>query len=155
MAFSKIFYTGPNTLACTLASLPNASGRQSAAANNVTDGGVDSIVTVKLTNGTGTAGSIDIYAYGTADGTNYTANTGTTDAVFTPTAAQALMLRKLDSIVTPASGLAYTNMFSIAGAFFTMPRLWGIVVMNNATGAAFNATAGNFTIQYSIVNYVA
>jgi hypothetical protein len=87
----------------------------------------DAIVQPNSRTAPGPGASIDIHAYGTADGTNYTGGTGTTDIAYTPTAAQALnCVSWTASPPRPAVWFTATCS-SIAAAFGTMPRGWGIV----------------------------
>jgi hypothetical protein len=154
---STTVYGGVVALTITLASLANSAtaGRQSTVVDNTSDVAIDSIVQVKVTTGTTpTNGNlIQVWAFGTADGTNYSGGAGTTDAGFTPTNVNNMRL--LESFtVTSTSNITYVSgSHSIANAFGgTMPRKWGIFVLNNS-GVALNATAGNHSVQYSPVKY--
>jgi hypothetical protein len=64
-------------------------------------------------------------------------------------------MRLLDLITLPTSAGIYTfGPCSIANAWGgTMPRKWGVWLFNNGTGAALDATAGNFVAQYTPVKY--
>ena len=159
MTTSTPLYGSVNTMTCTLASLPSSAtaGRQSVVVDNQgTDLAIDSIVQVKVTTGTSPTvnTTIQIWAFGTADGTNYSGgNLGTVDQTITPTGVN--QLRLLETIVvTATSNATYGGgPYSIQNAFGgTMPRKWGIFVLNS-TGVALNATGGNHSVQYTPVKY--
>jgi hypothetical protein len=154
-------YASPITLAITLASLASdtnlSAGRASTAVNNSTDGYVDFLVGGKVTTGTTptTARQIEVWAYGTYDGTTYSAGASGTDAAFSPGVEKNLM-RLLQIIPTDAtSNRTYEwGPCSIAQAFGgTTPSRWGIYVVHN-TAVALNATAGNHEVKATPVKYV-
>jgi hypothetical protein len=133
------------------ASLANNVGRQSAMIDNTIIKAVDAIVQFKIKNGTGTAGTIELWTYGSADKINYSAGAGTTDVNFTPSASAKSNMRLLDLVTTPTNAGVYVfGPVSIGFAWGgTMPLQWGIWLFNNGTGAALDATAGNFVANYT------
>jgi hypothetical protein len=137
----------------TLAGLATGVGRQSSYVDNTLAFGLDALVTLKWKFGAGAGGgSVDVYAYGSFDGANFIGQATGSDSIYTPTALQALQLRKLDSVAAPPAGFLYTGNFSMSAAFGVVPMRWGIIVHNNATGVAFDATPANFVLQYAPQN---
>lgn len=142
---------GPSAQAitCTLTSLANAAQRQSAAIDNTTNLFQDALVqaTIKTgASGVSTTGYIQLYVYGTANnGTNYTYGATGADAAYTiPVNAS---LRPLGRIGVGANATIYSVPFSVAAAFGgTLPQKWGVIV-DNETGAAFDATTASLVYQ--------
>ena len=154
---AKPLYGSVAALTITLASLAASAtaGRQSTVIDNTTDLAVDAIVQCKITTGTTPTVNtlIEIWAFGTGDGTNYSGGAGASDAGLTPTVKPTMKL--LETIqVSASSNIAYhSGPHSIQNAFGgTMPRKWGIWVLNN-TAVALNSTCGNHVIQYTPVQY--
>jgi hypothetical protein len=161
MATVSLSYATPITLTITLASLASdtnlIAGRISTAVDNSTNGYVDFLVGGKVTTGTSptAARQIEVWAYGSYDGTTYSAGAGGTDANFSPTGEKNLM-RLLQIIPTDAtSNHTYEwGPLSIAQAFGgTAPPKWGIYMVHN-TAVALNATAGNHEVRATPVKYV-
>ena len=151
MANIKLEYGTVSDITITLASLATASARQSLVVDNTSDKFEDAEVYLALKLQTGSPASdksIYIYAYGSANGTDYTDNASGSDAAITlrvPT-----NLRHIASIATPDSGaLTYKIVIgSVAAAFGNwLPPKWGIVVQN-VTNITFDATEGNHTKKY-------
>ena len=149
-------YGAATTMTMTLASLASDAnlliGRESTAVSNVTDDAIDALVGGKVTTGTTptTGKQIEIWAYGSYDGTSYTASATGTDAGLTLTAPRKSLLRLLQIIPTDAtSNVTHAwGPFSIAQAFGGfMPRNWGLWIVHN-TGVVLNATAGNHEVKY-------
>lgn len=154
-------YGAANTLTITLASLPTDStliaGRQSTVVDNTSDIAVDAMVGGKITTGNAPTANkqIEVWSFGSYDGTSYSGGAGSVDANFSPTGAKTLM-QLLTIIPTDATtSHAYTfGPFSIARAFGgTMPNKWGVYVVHN-TGVNLNATGGNFEVKYTPVKYL-
>lgn len=152
-------YAAASTLTCTSSGLASSStllvGRQSTVADNTSDLGDDAMVGGKLvTSATTTTNTqIQVWAFGSYDGTSYSAGAGATDAGFTPDqGAKNLMklLTVIPNITTTA--VTYTwGPFSVAQAFGgTMPSKWGIWVVQN-TGTPL---AAGSEIKYTAVKYV-
>lgn len=152
---------GTNTdLTHTLASLSSdtnlIAGRESTAVSNVTNDAIDEIVQGKTTTGTSPTASrqIEVWAYGSVDGTTYSAGATGSDANFSPTGEKTL-LKLLEIIPTDGtSNHTYEwGPWSIAGAFGgTMPRNWGIFEVHN-TGVALNSTGSNHETTSTPVKY--
>src|SRR4051812_36339543 len=90
MASVKLAFGSNNqSISCTITSLTNNSARGSASLDNSSNLYQDALVVVKVkTNAAGTSstGTVNVYAYGTADGgTTYTDGVGGTDAAATLT----------------------------------------------------------------------
>ena len=155
MADIKQAFGSSTAITITLASLANGSARQSAAIDNSTDKFLDVLVqlSIKLATGTPSAGqNINIYVYGSEDGTKYTDNaTGANAAITLRNPTNLKEAGSANPIQTPDSGgLTYTSEpFSIASLFGgVMPRKWGVVVSND-TGLAFASGEGNHTKKYT------
>lgn len=143
------------TITITLASLANNAARESDAINNESDLAfdVEIYLAIKLAVGAPAGDKkIYLYAYGSVDGTNYTDNaTGVNAAI---TLRSPTNLYRIAEIATPDSGaVTYKGIIaSIANSMGggVLPSKWGIVV-ENKTGLAFDATEGNHTKQYKVL----
>jgi hypothetical protein len=84
-----LFGTSNQTITVALASLTNSSARASTAVDNSTNLFLDALVQLKVktgASGTTATGTVNVYAYGTANGgTNYTDGATGTDAAITLT----------------------------------------------------------------------
>lgn len=159
---SKPSYAAAQTLTCTLASLASdtnlIAGRQSTVADNTSDLAIDCLVGGKVTTGTSptTGRQIEVWCFGTYDGTTYSAGAGATDANFSPTGEKTLM--KLLTIIPTDATSNHTyewGPFSVAAAFGgTMPSKWGVFFVHN-TAVNLNATGGNHEVKYTAVQYQA
>jgi hypothetical protein len=142
----------------TLASLASdtnlVAGREGTVVSHE-DAEIDSIVGGKVTTGTSptTARQIEVWAYGSYDGTSYSGGATGSDANLTP--QEKSLLRLLTIIPTVAtSNQAYTwGPFSMAQAFGgTLPRKTGVFIVHN-TGVNLNSTGGNHEVKRTPVNY--
>lgn len=155
MAVNKLALSASAALTITLNSLGSQSSRASAFVDNATNLYVDAHVSIKFTlNTPGTVGDhgiVNLYAYGSEDGTTYgpsggpagkEAIDGTDKAIvvnFNPAPSTLWGCRiGIVHVQTGAAGLAYISPpFGVAQAFGgSMPRRWGIVV-ENRTNIAF------------------
>jgi hypothetical protein len=159
MAISTPSYGAAATLTMTIASLASdtnlVAGRESTAISNVTDDAIDCLVGGKVTTGTSPTvdRQIEVWAYGSYDGTSYSGNATGTDANLTPSAKG--LLRLLVVIPTDAtSNKTYTwGPVSIGQAFGgAVPPKWGIYIVHN-TAVNLNATAGNHEVKYTPVKF--
>lgn len=143
--------TSNQTITVTMASLASAAARASTAVDNSTNVFSDALVSIiTKTNAAGTTatGTVNIYAYGTADGgTNYSEAATGTDAAITLTSPPNVRL--IGSLNTVANATTYkAGPFSVAYAFNgVLPDHWGIIV-ENKSGAALDATGGNHSAVY-------
>lgn len=149
---------GPNNqpITITLASLANNAARASSAIDNSVT--VYSDILVQLTLKTGASGvSINgfayVYASGSTDGgTTYGEGATGSDAGITLTVPTELRLIGTVNLVANATSYK-SNPMSVASAFNgTLPAKFAIVVQNES-GAALDATAGNFNATYQGVSY--
>jgi hypothetical protein len=150
------------TMTITPASVASGGYRSSAAFDNSAAGKlyIDCLVGGAVVIGAVAAdGTINIYAYGSYDGTNYTAGLdgadgtvtwGTTPATTGVDGFNDLIFLGVISVdTTDDNDLVEFGPFSIAEAFGgTVPQKWGIVYLNN-TGTAFNATQTNAELQFT------
>jgi hypothetical protein len=142
--------TSNQALTLTIASLANNGQRQSTSVDNSSNVFQDVLVFLKIKSAaasTSSTGYVNVYAYGTADGgTTYQDGAGASDAGITLTVPPNMRLIGVLNVV--ANAVTYTGLFSIAAAFGgVMPEKWGIVI-ENKTGAALDATAGNHAAFY-------
>ncbi len=147
----EAFGTSNQALTITLASLANNGQRQSTVVDNTTNLFLDALVALSIKSAaasTSATGFANIYAFGTSDGgTTYSDGAGATDAAITLTAPPNMRLIGVINIV--ANAVTYKGgPFSVRAAFGgVLPDHWGIVV-ENKSGAAFDATEGNHLKDY-------
>lgn len=145
--------TQGQAITITLASLANATLRQSAVIDNSVALHHDALVEISIktgASGVSTTGYVDVYAYGTANnGTTYSGGATGADAAFT----NAGNIKRLGRISAVAAATSYTDVFSVAAAFGgVLPQKWGIIV-DNETGAALDSTEANHLKVYQGVTY--
>ncbi len=142
--------TSNQTITCTITSLVNGNARASTAVDNTTNLFLDALVAVKVksnASGTGAAGYVNVYAYGTADGgTTYTQSATGTDAGITLTVPPNARL--IGTINVVANAVTYNGgPFAVSGAFGgVLPDHWGIIV-ENQSGATLDASVGSSWYQ--------
>ena len=156
MAERKLAYAANAAITITLTSLAAAAYRESTAISNTTNLYLDVFVGGVTQIGAVTAdGQIEIYAYGSWDGTSYTAGLTGADANITwGTTGGVDSYNDLVPLGTASTDTTDDNddvewgPFSIAAAFGgKMPPSWGIVI-KNGTGVAFHATGTNNLVRY-------
>ena len=157
MADIKVAYGTASDATITLASLASdtnlLAGRQSAAVDNTGTLALDYLVSGKVTTGTSPTASrsIEVWAVGSWDGTNWPDTISTADAARTLTSSdiKAASCRLLGAMATDSTtGRSYFfGPVSVASVFggVVPPRVVVFVVHN--TGVALNATAGNHQIR--------
>ena len=148
MTVALISYGSPTAITLTLASLATAStlltGRESTVVNSTTSLSVDYLVggTITVSSAGATANTqIEVWSYGSYDGTNYSGGATGSDAALTVTNTKNQM-RLLTTIpVSTTSSQAYVwGPFSVAQAYGGAPPVkWGVFVTHN-TGANLNAS---------------
>lgn len=158
MATIKPSYGGLTTITMTLASLASdtnlVAGRESNTVDNSSDLADDSLVMVQVKLGTTPTANrvVEIWAIG-QDGTDIAGGATGLDANLTPQSKGCFNM--LGAIPTNSTtGQVYlAGPFSIAQAFGgTMPKKWSLYIVQN-TGAAFDATGGNFLVKYTPIQY--
>lgn len=143
MAVIKEKFATSSSITITLNSLTNGSARESTAVDNTTNLYLDVFLggSFKLAAGTPASDKcINVYVYGSEDGSSYGDNATGTDAALTM--RSPTNLRLVGVVTTPdAGGLTYQlQTTGVAKAFDHMlPRKWGVVV-ENRTGLAFDST---------------
>jgi hypothetical protein len=162
MPTAKPFYNATATFTITLASLASSStltvGQQSTVIDNSlvgTNQGLDLHVVFKFQTGTSpSAGTVQLWAFGSVDNASFTGNLGTTNNTATPVPANnsttpPLFLLASVATTTTSNQTYIVGPFSISGAFnsFAPPRYVGVAVFQN-TGVPFNSTAGNHSVTY-------
>ena len=151
MANVKQAYGNNNqAITCTITSLANNGQRQSTAVDNTSNDFLDALVFVKAktaASSTAATGSINIYAYGTADGgATYSDGASGADGSITLTAPPNMRLIGVLNAV--ANSTTYEGgPFSVAAAFGgVLPDHWGIVI-ENKTGNTLDASVGSSWYQ--------
>lgn len=163
MATQTTTYASAASLTLGLASLADGGYRESTAVDNGTNKYIDALVGGKIQVGAVSAdGTIEFYAYGTYDGTEYTAGLTGTDGTVTwgttgstgVDGAQNLPFLGVVAVdTTDDNDDVRWGPFSIAAAFGgVLPQKWGIVVRNR-TGLAFHATGTNNECQFTGIKY--
>ena len=166
MADLKLFYGTASDLTITLASLATdanlLTGRESAAIDNTSALVLDYLVSGKITSGTSptTAKSIEVWAVGSWDGTNWPDVFDGTESAETITSSdiKASICRYIAAMATSAtSNVAYHfGPVSLAAAFGGVlpPKI--VLFVTHSTAVSLNATAGNHQIRlqpvYQTVN---
>ena len=158
MATGKLTYSSATSITITNTSLAAAAYRESTAVDNSSTRYIDALVGGIIELGAlGADGTIEIYAYGSYDGTNYTAGLTGTDGTITwgttgDTGVDGFLdLRFLGAVAcdtTDDNDDKRWGPFSVASVFGgILPTKWGIVVRNN-TDTAFNATGTNNECEF-------
>lgn len=159
MATRTLNYAAAASVTITLTSLASAGWRSSAVVDNTTDKYLDALVGGKIQVGAVSAdGTLEIYAYGTYDGTEYNGGLDGTDTAITwgttPSASSVEGFNNLELLGVIAVDTTDDNKdirwgpFSVAEAFGgLLPSKWGVVVKNN-TGLALHATGTNNECQF-------
>lgn len=159
MADRKLAYAAASSLTITLASLSSTGYRESTAVDNTSNLYLDAQVGGRVQIATVTAdGQIEVYAYGSWDGTRYTAGLAGTDAAITWGTTDNTGVDGYNDLV-PLGSIAVDTSddqddvefgpFSLAAAFGgRLPRKWGVVV-KNVTGVQFHATGTNNEVKFT------
>lgn len=148
---------GTATITCTLTSLGSASWRQSAEVDNSTNKYIDAMVGGQVQAGALSAdGTMDVYAYGTWDGTSYTGGVGNTDQAITwgTTGSTSVygyqnlpLIKSVAIASTDDNEVINWGPYAVAPCFGgVMPTKWGIVIKNN-TNTAFGTTTSSIVYQ--------
>lgn len=161
MTTASPLYGTKVTMAMTLASLATSAtlvaGRESTAVDNIgTDDAIDALVGGTITVGTTPTANtqIQVWAYGSYDGTNYSGGAAGADGALTPSAKELMrLLIAIPSVPTTSNVAHKWGPYSIAQAFGgIMPVKWGIWITHN-TVAALNATGTNHEVEYYPVKF--
>jgi hypothetical protein len=156
MADLKLAYGTASDVTITLASMASdtnlLTGRESAVIDNTSLLVLDYLVSGKITTGTGpTAGrSIEVWAVGSWDGTNWPdVFDGTDSAETTSAEMKPSVCRFIAAIATTATAdrAYHFGPVSLASAFGgTLPPKF-VFFVTHSTGANLNSTAGNHQIR--------
>ena len=157
MADLKLSYPAASDLTITLASLASdtnlLTGRESATLDNSANLYLDYLISGKVTAGTSPTASrsIEVWAVGSWDGTNWPDVFDGTESAETVTSAdiKASICRQIASMATAAtSDRSYPfGPVSLASAFGgTLPPKV-VLFVTHSTGVALNSTAGNHQIR--------
>jgi hypothetical protein len=150
----KPLYGSTTAITITAASLGNGSYQQSASIDNTSALMWGAFLLWKIKTGAAgvsATGSASLYFYG-YDGTNFSSGASGSNASFTPILQSNLVL--LDTIYVSANAQTpdprIIDVTSVPGLLMQYQK-WGIILFNN-TGAALDATAGNFLFNYQPLN---
>jgi hypothetical protein len=150
MATTPTVYGAYTGLTITLTSLANTSARQSTPRDNVSSGSLDDHLGGRIVPGaTVTAGGVvNIYILALTDnGVNYAAGASGTDAAFTLPTYKGNMRLAVVVPINTASTAELFEPFSVANLFGgILPKKY-VVVVENQTGGALDATSGG-TISF-------
>ena len=99
------------------------------------------------------ARQIEIWAYGSYDGTTYSGGAIGSDANLTPSEKTLMKLLTIIPTVNTSDKAYQWGPFSLAAAFGgTLPRKTGIFIVHN-TGVNLNSTGGNHEVKRTPVKY--
>jgi hypothetical protein len=153
----KVAYASPSDATITLASLASdtnlLTGRESAAIDNSTTLALDYLVSGKIRTGTSPTASrsIEVWAVGSWDGTNWPDVFDGTESAETITSAdiKASICRLVAAVTTSAtSNVDYPfGPVSIASLFGGVVPPKFVLFVTHSTGVALNSTAGNHQIR--------
>jgi hypothetical protein len=156
MADLKLAYPAASDLTITLASLGSdtnlLTGRESATIDNSSNLYLDYLISGKITTGTSptAAKSIEVWAVGSWDGTNWPDVFDGTESAETITSAdiKASVCRYIAVMATSAtSNVTYPfGPWSLAAAFGGVLPPKVVLFVTHSTAVALNATAGNHKI---------
>jgi hypothetical protein len=157
MADLKLSYPAASDLTITLASLASdtslLTGRESATIDNSSNLYLDYLISGKITAGTSPTASrsIEVWAVGSWDGTNWPDVFDGTDSAETITSAdiKASVCRFVAAMATANTSdrTYHFGPVSIAAAFGgTLPPKF-VLFVTHSTGVALNSTAGNHQIR--------
>jgi hypothetical protein len=145
---------GPAQGTDALTSMPNGSayglGSLGAATTQYYD---DNIAPIKITTATGTSASgvALLFLVVSEDNTNWT--NGINPAVNTDQSGKLTGINPLFTVSANVDSTAFFfPEFTVASVLGYMPSFWAVVVWNQS-GAAFNATAGNFFASHSLISF--
>lgn len=160
MTTASVAYGTSTAMTITLTSLASSTtlvaGRESTVVDNTGALAIDYHVGGKIRAGAGTpiAGSIEIWAAGSYDGTTFSGIVGTGDAALTLTNEKPQMsLLAVIAVDTTASHTYEWGPVSLCqkmGLLFP-PKKWGIFVTHNSS-ATLSATAADHEIKYTALN---
>lgn len=147
---------GSNNIAitCTLTSLASAAYRGSAGIDNTTNLYSGGKFQFKMKTGATVAGTptMSVWLAESADGgTTYSDGLAAGDAVVTPTANPNLKLLYVLNCPTAATAYKSDAFYLDASGLWLMPDKF-MLVFQNSTGGALDATAGNFAVWYAGYN---
>jgi hypothetical protein len=142
--------TNNQAVTITLASLASTAAQSSTSVDNTTNLFLDVAITVKFKTAAASVsatGFVNVFVYGTADGgTTWSGGVSGTDAAYTGNKDSTIFLGSIPAI---ANATTYVGLFKLSRAFGFggIPSNWGIII-DNESGAAFDATAGNHAVIY-------
>lgn len=153
-------YGSPVTHTITLASLASdtnlVAGREGTAIDQSgTDDAIDALVGGKVTTGTSPTASrqIEVWLYGSYDGTSYSGAATGSNANLTPSEKTLLKLLTIIPTVNTSDKTYAWGPFSVAQAFGgVLPPKWGVFIVHN-TGVNLNATSGNHEVKHTPVKF--
>jgi len=155
MATTRMTYAAKADITISLANLPNSGVRSSLVVDNSSNRYIDTFVGGRFIAPTG--GSVNangvtrLYAYGSSDdGIHYSDLSSGTDITHSLNGNAFF----LGHVVMDASGESVAfGPYSVGAVFGGMlPEHWGVMV-ENATGRAFNNNAGHYSMWYQGIHF--
>lgn len=155
MAIAKPVYASPTTLTITQNGLSNNTYQQSDVFDNSTTRYEDGALGGSIQVGTTPVdkSTIEIFLYGTFDGTNYTSGCSGSNGAYTANGEEGLLPRAAIIYVDTTSDQDYVwGPVSVRAAFGgVMPQKFGAVVLNKS-GATTHATGTNNIMKFTGLN---
>ena len=145
------YSTSNQTITLTHASLANNGARAGTAIDNTSNLFTNALVGGKVksgASGTTSTGTVNIYAYGSADGgTTYSDSATGSDAAITLTVPPNAKLIGVVNVVANSTTYEY-GPFDVAAAFNNvLPSSWG-TILENKSGGTLSATEGDHGMHY-------
>jgi hypothetical protein len=152
--FKPVYSGSATSITITLASLTTGSYRQATAVDNTSNLYLDAHITGKIktgASGVASTGTVTMYLAG-YDGTQYANNATGTDGSFTPDLQGNLLPISTIGATANATTYYFPSIYvASAAGLLCLPQKWAIIIVNN-TGGTFDATGGNFVIEYQGIN---
>ncbi len=152
---TKILYSATSLITISVSGLADNGARESTAIDNTSNLYIDAMVQLQFPTVAGIGGNssaINIYGYGSTDGTNYQFNATGSDAAITMPATPAVPLIGVYPIVLTGVNTQKIVIPSVAQAFGgNLPLKWGIIVENKCGMAV--ATSGSISAWFTGIQY--
>ena len=152
--FEPKYGGAPTAITCTRASLAASAYRQAAGVDNTSTLALEVHITGFLktgASGTVSGGFAALYGAG-YDGSRYGNNMSGSDSAFTPDLQGNLLNLATIGANANATTFYYPSIyFASATGLIPLPNKWTLAEFNGS-GAAFDATAGNFSLEFQAIN---
>jgi hypothetical protein len=146
MATASNNYAAKATVAITLTSLANNGARESTVIDNTTNKYLDARLRIKITGQSGGTAYCNVWGYSALGDTTYTDGATGSDAAFTASNLKnAIFLGVVNLNSTTPVVASFEGLAAKFGG--TLPDKFGIII-ENKSGAALSATAGDHVVEY-------